>query len=427
MTRGESNRDGDCSKRRHVARSSTPRLVSDGGLSRRDLFDAFPDPIIYYEVEQDTAVVREVNPAFKRCFDIDGAAISDDRLANHLLVDTVECESDPCWERADPADDAAEIDGVVETDDTVETDGPEKMDDTVGTDDSEGAATEANAEEILTRLFAGEQVTVRFHPRPGDERHDFRLEAVSPSNDGNEGYIVYTTVTDLTQQVNHHRTRANRLERVASVTAHDLRNPLDVAKIRLEAARDTGESVHFENVEEALDRIQRIIQNVLSVGGGEIDPSDAVVLDEIAEAAWSTVETADATLVLEDDMPTIRSDADRLQQIFENLFRNAVEHASTTSQPEADDAVEHGSTDVTVTVGSLADGFYVADDGAGIPAAERDRVFEPGYSTAETNTGLGLAIVQQIAENHGWQVDSTSSAAGGARFEFTGVEIEEDA
>ena len=106
---------------------------------------------------------------------------------------------------------------------------------------------------------------------------------------------------------------------------------------------------------------------------------------------------------------------------------DAAEHSSTGSRPEADDAVEQGSSDdgsVTVEVGPLADGdgFYVADDGPGIPEGERGEVFEFGYSTEEAGTGFGLAIVKEVAEAHGWTVSATESGVGGARFEISGAE-----
>ena len=81
---------------------------------------------------------------------------------------------------------------------------------------------------------------------------------------------------------------------------------------------------------------------------------------------------------------------------------------------------------VTITIGALEDGFYVADDGPGIPPEEREAVFESGYSTGESGTGLGLSIVEQVAREHGWTVDLGESADGGARFEFTGVELVDD-
>jgi hypothetical protein len=64
------------------------------------------------------------------------------------------------------------------------------------------------------------------------------------------------------------------------------------------------------------------------------------------------------------------------------------------------------------------------EDGPGIPEADRDTVFDSGYSTAAEGTGVGLAIVQQVVDAHGWTVTVTESEAGGTRFEITGVERE---
>jgi signal transduction histidine kinase len=139
-----------------------------------------------------------------------------------------------------------------------------------------------------------------------------------------------------------------------------------------------------------------------------VEEPEPIVLADVVEACWNTVETPDATLVTATEL-TIRADESRLQQLLENLVRNAV---------------EHGGEGVTVTVGDLADGtgFYVEDDGRGIPADEREAVFEYGYSTTEDGTGFGLAIVEEIVEAHGWAVAATDGEAGGARFEITGVE-----
>jgi signal transduction histidine kinase len=63
-------------------------------------------------------------------------------------------------------------------------------------------------------------------------------------------------------------------------------------------------------------------------------------------------------------------------------------------------------------------GFYVADDGVGIPEDRRDAVFESGETFSEDGTGFGLSIVEDIAEAHGWRVALVESEDGGARFEF---------
>nr|WP_305882612.1 HAMP domain-containing sensor histidine kinase [Haloplanus ruber] len=118
------------------------------------------------------------------------------------------------------------------------------------------------------------------------------------------------------------------------------------------------------------------------------------------------VPSDDATLAVESDR-TIRADRSRFRQVLENLFANAV---------------EHGGAEVTVSVGDLPDGFYVADDGVGIPENEREEVFEAGYSTTTDGTGLGLRIVKRIVDGHGWKVAVTDSDGGGTRVEITGVD-----
>jgi signal transduction histidine kinase len=77
---------------------------------------------------------------------------------------------------------------------------------------------------------------------------------------------------------------------------------------------------------------------------------------------------------------------------------------------------------VTLTIGDTADGFYVEDDGPGIPEKERQEVFEVGVSTSEEGTGFGLSIVREVVAAHGWEITVTEGREGGARFDITGIE-----
>ncbi|MEZ3117305.1 ATP-binding protein [Halobaculum sp. MBLA0147] len=197
-----------------------------------------------------------------------------------------------------------------------------------------------------------------------------------------------------------------RLDQFASVVAHDLRNPLSVASGFLEVAKETGQAEHFERAESAHDRIGRLIDDLLTLARGEttIENTEQIELEDVATEAWGYVDTDAATLTLADDVPTVAGDAKRLTQLFENLFRNAV---------------EHGGADVTVTVGGLDDRlFYVEDTGSGIPEAMRDDVFDHGVTSHDGGTGFGLSIVADIAEAHGWTVSVTDGTDGGARFNF---------
>jgi len=252
-------------------------------------------------------------------------------------------------------------------------------------------------------LEKGGRFTVRVTGGSADATA-YAVRGVPPA-DGRAGRLVFVETGDGDRG-------AFGFARVASVVSHDLRNPLDVAKARTRAARETDEVEHFEHVEQAHDRMERIIQDVLTLARGEdaIDPDDEVDFGAAAETAWETVETEGATLTVDGRLPTAVADRDRVGRLFENLFRNSVEHGA---DPDSGDG-----TGPRVTVGGLEDGFYVADDGSGIPEDERDRVFEPGYSSTDHGTGLGLAIVERIAEAHGWSVGVTSAADGGARFEI---------
>jgi signal transduction histidine kinase len=230
----------------------------------------------------------------------------------------------------------------------------------------------------------------------------------------------------------------DRLEAVAGVISHDLRTPLDVVDMRLDLAREDPSIEHLDAIARASARMDTLIDDLLTLTRhgadlGDVEPVDLVAL---TESCWRTVATGNATLRV-DVGRTVDADSARLRRLLENLLRNAVEHGSTSprsagrgdavehgstgSRPEADDAVEHGSDGVTVTVGELPNGFYVEDDGPGIPDGERDRVFEAGYSTVAGGTGLGLSIVTQVADAHGWDVRVTDGADGGARFAVTGV------
>ena len=198
----------------------------------------------------------------------------------------------------------------------------------------------------------------------------------------------------------------DRLDRFAGVVSHDLRNPLSIATGRLELARAECDSEHLDAIADAHDRIDSIIQGLLELArsGGTIDAAEPIALERAAERAWEMTGTGSCTLEIATDA-TIRGDEQLVIQLLENLFRNAV---------------EHGGDAVTVEIGSLPDGFYVADDGVGFEPAERRQLQED-----ETNsTGLGFTIVHDIGDAHGWTIDLRDSESGGARIEITDVERE---
>ena len=141
----------------------------------------------------------------------------------------------------------------------------------------------------------------------------------------------------------------------------------------------------------------------LAQAGDVIDETQSIALSTLVERSiHDEAEQAVSIEVVRDR--TIRADTARLQQLFENLVQNAIDHGGRT-----------------VTVGTIEGGFFVEDDGPGIPIEERDQIFEHGFTTSSSGTGFGLAIVEEISDAHGWTIDVTDGESGGARFEFSGV------
>lgn len=220
---------------------------------------------------------------------------------------------------------------------------------------------------------------------------------------------VLRDVTERKQREQKLNRQNEQLDEFASLVSHDLRNPLNVASGHLEIARKDCDSEHLEPVKRALDRMNTLTEDLLMLArqGETIDDLEPVDIAVLVEGCWQNVETADATLVI-DVNRTIYTDKSRLKQLVENLVRNAV---------------EHGGDAVTVTVGELDDGFYIEDNGPGIPEHEHDDVFDAGYSTNKEGTGFGLSIVKQIVNAHDWEIHVAEGSEGGARFEISSVKF----
>ena len=202
-----------------------------------------------------------------------------------------------------------------------------------------------------------------------------------------------------------------RLDRFARVLSHDLRNPLNIASGYAEIARteagSSGVTDAIAEVQTAIERMSTLVDQTLTLAreGARVDETEPVDVPGLTRRLAEATTGQTPTLRLDDgDDWTVVGDPDRVERILDNLLRNAG---------------EHGGSDVTVWLGRLDDepGFYLADDGPGIPADRREAVFEYGTSF-DDSTGLGLAIVAELTRAHGWTVTIEASRAGGARFVF---------
>ncbi|MFB6212139.1 MAG: PAS domain S-box protein [Halobacteriales archaeon] len=198
-----------------------------------------------------------------------------------------------------------------------------------------------------------------------------------------------------------------QLERFASIVSHDLRDPLNAANAQVALAQNEHDSEYLDELGAIHERMEEIIEDVLTLTkqGQTVGETTTVELATVIENAWAVTSAEAASLETDEHLGTVNADPERLRTLLENLFGNAIRHVGE---------------DVTVRVGRLADrtGFYVEDDGPGIPEADQEQIFKYGYTTDDDGTGLGLNIVKEIGNAHGWSVRVTDGTDGGARFEF---------
>lgn len=264
------------------------------------------------------------------------------------------------------------------------------------------------------------------------ETEDERLQLTMTLGDGGELTVetrltpierdgevigVVGVVRDITDRVEREREleRLNeRLERLAGFLSHDLRNPLSVARGYVDLARETGETERLEAAEDALDRIESMIDEALVMvrDPEAIETENAAV--DLADLADDCLRSgdfgdrpADADLVVEDPGP-VTGDPTLLRRAVGNLIGNAF---------------DHGGDAPTVRVGVDDRGIYVADDGPGLPDDERDRAALTAFGVSpDGGTGIGLAIVERVAAAHGWTLEVGESREGGFRATLVGAE-----
>lgn len=272
--------------------------------------------------------------------------------------------------------------------------------------------------EAVARYLATEERTMEWNdielPAEHADGHEVPLSITFEEHEHDDERLFSGIMRDVTYRVEREQRleRQNeQLERFAGYVSHDLRDPLNTARTTIALMRaaedDTDREQYVSDLEELLGRMESLIEDVLTLaqGGRVVGEPEPVPLETVVNDAWRTTGDDAATLEVT-GATTIDADRERLLALLENLLGNAVQHGSSGS----------GSS-THVEVGVTDDGFYVADDGPGIPDADREQVFERGYTTAEAGSGLGLDIVRTIAGAHDWTVEATQSDAGGARID----------
>jgi two-component system, OmpR family, sensor kinase len=211
-----------------------------------------------------------------------------------------------------------------------------------------------------------------------------------------------------------------------SDASHELRTPLTILRGQLEVLARQPDVSHEDVVRVTrlvsaeTERMERLVDDLLLLAkteeqqGAPLERRPIELRDYVHDVFNALSLTADREFELgQVSDVTIEADPDRLAQVIHNLAQNAVAHTP-----------DGGLVRLSAAANGRYVRFAVEDDGPGIPADQRDRIFDrfhrTDYSRARTTggSGLGLAIARALVEAHGGRIRAGESPEGGARLEF---------
>lgn len=229
-----------------------------------------------------------------------------------------------------------------------------------------------------------------------------------------EGRILVINEVTETRRLQGLLSRNRRLSEIGQMNArlaHQLRTPLATAVLYASQlhgkAGSEREKRYAGKISESLERLGRMVNDMLRFAGGEVAAHhEQVGVNELfAEvAAQMEARLRDGAAIEFGATPGLVLCADResLAGALSNLLSNALEHGAIVTL-----SAERRDDEIVLAVG---------DDGPGVPATERERIFEPFYTTRPHGTGLGLAVVASVARGHGGYAEVGVSELGGALF-----------
>jgi PAS domain S-box-containing protein len=256
------------------------------------------------------------------------------------------------------------------------------------------------------------EVKARYKHKHGGWRWIRAIGKNMVDNDDVGGIVI--NGYDITKRVNNTQKleqQKKRLEEFSTTIAHDIRNPLNVVRGNIEDLQQDCQDSRLEVAKSAVESVDDLTESVLILAkkGMVVSEPQCVSLEPVCRKTWKTMNCPESTLKIRGDLPTILADEERLREMVQNLLGNAI---------------EHNKNPVTVTIGQLDEiGFYIEDDGEGLPVEKKEQLLEQGYTTSDEGTGLGLTIVETICEAHGWKLHLTEGDNKGFRVEIQNVSL----
>jgi two-component system, NtrC family, sensor histidine kinase HydH len=210
---------------------------------------------------------------------------------------------------------------------------------------------------------------------------------------------------------------ARSLEQLSASIAHEIRNPITAARslvAQMGEDPSSADNVEYARVAiEELDRVERSLSHLLQYAREEdvarTDTRLADVLDSALESFRDRLAKmkVEVTRSLDTDCP-LHADPEKLRRVVINLTGNALDamEESGTEAPQLDIAAGENLAQTEVWL-------RVRDNGPGVPAADREKIFQPLYTSKERGTGLGLAISRKVVEAHGGSIQARAAPSGG--------------
>jgi two-component system NtrC family sensor kinase len=299
-------------------------------------------------------------------------------------------------------------------------------------DPSRGTGGPAYPPEFLRAVAAGESLHIELEgTRRDGSVIDLDVHGVPMQYQGKPHVLTITrdvtekkrSAAELARQkeVLHQREKLAALGSLLAGVAHELNNPLSVVVARaymLEEQGDDATAAAALKIRTAAERCSRIVRTFLAMARQQRPERGPVAINEVISAALDMTAYAvrtssiDVSLSLAEDVPLVLADADQLHQVVLNLVINAQQALQDHPGPRRvriESRFDAGAKRAVVTV---------ADNGPGIPADVRARVFEPYFTTKPigVGTGVGLAVSLGIVEAHGGSLTVECPVEGGAVF-----------
>ncbi|MFT5683819.1 MAG: signal transduction histidine kinase [Myxococcota bacterium] len=246
--------------------------------------------------------------------------------------------------------------------------------------------------------------------------HSVRVRVAGPEELRQLARAVNSLASYLERREDEIGSRMAVVRQLASVVAHEVRNPLQSLSLLCTLARTEEDTKKREalliSVEEEIQVLEGVVQRFLRNSGplriSRTEVNLVKIINQVDNISRPRADKAGVSLLIQaPGSCTMQLDGSLVRRAAENLVLNAIEFAGMNPP---------GQVTVSLMPRDKHTLLIVDDDGPGVPPHERERIFEQYYSSKPGGTGLGLSLVKRVFDTHGGYIRCEESPLGGARF-----------